>query len=104
MSLRIGYHEFARADLYDAWSWYEGREAGLGDRFIAAVDAALDQVAEWPNSGSPTIEFDGEVTERRIGTNGFPYQARYRVIDGTILVTAVYHQRRHPDFGSDRSV
>lgn len=30
-------------------------------------------------------------------------RARYRVIDDTILVTAVYHQRRHPDFGSDRS-
>lgn len=46
MSLRIDFHELARGDLYDTWSWYEAREHGLGDRFIAAVDAALDQVAE----------------------------------------------------------
>jgi plasmid stabilization system protein ParE len=59
-------------------------------------------VAEWPNSGSPTIGVDGEVTERRVGTTGFPYLARYRIIDDTILVTAIYHQRRHPDLGSER--
>ena len=46
MSLRIDFHELARGDLYDTWSWYEARGHGLGDRFIAAVDAALDQVAE----------------------------------------------------------
>ena len=102
MSLGIIYHELARADLYDAWSWYEARERRLGDRFIAAVDEALDQVAVWPHSGSPTIEVDGEVIERRVSTTGFPYLARYRIIDDTILVMAFYHQRRHPDFGADR--
>ena len=102
MSLRILYHELARADLYEAWSWYEARQPGLGDRFVAAVDSALDRVAEWPSSGSPTIAAEGAVIERRVGTRGFPYLARYRVVNGTILVTAVYHQRRHPDFGSDR--
>ena len=44
MSLSVTYHELARADLYDAWSWYEALERGLGDRFISAVDAALDRV------------------------------------------------------------
>ena len=53
-------------------------------------------------SGSPTIEVDGEVIERRVSTTGFPYLARYRIIDDTILVMAFYHQRRHPDFGADR--
>lgn len=59
-------------------------------------------MAEWPDSGTPTIEVSGEVTERRLGTTGFPYLARYRIVDDMILVTAVYHQRRHPDFGSNR--
>lgn len=76
--------------------------AWAGDRFIASVDTALDQVAVWPHSGSPTVEVDGEVIERRVGTTGFPYLARYRVVDDTILVMAVYHQRRHPDLDSDR--
>lgn len=104
MSLPITYHALARADVYDAWSWYEAREPGLGDRLVASIDAALDQVAVWPQSGSPAIEVGGEVIERRVGTTGFPYLARYRVVDDSILVTAVYHQRRHPDFASERSL
>ncbi|MEO6628561.1 MAG: type II toxin-antitoxin system RelE/ParE family toxin [Aquihabitans sp.] len=74
----------------------------MGDRFIAAVDSALDRVAEWPNSGSPANVIDGEIIERRVITAGFPYLARYRIINDTILVTAIYHQRRHPDFGTGR--
>jgi plasmid stabilization system protein ParE len=104
VSLRITYHELARADLYDAWSWYEAREPGLGDRVIRAVDAALNQVSKWPNSGSPTIKVNGEVAERRVGTTGFPYLVRYRIVDDTILVTAIYHHRRHPGYGSDRAL
>lgn len=103
MSRRVVYHALARTDLYDAWSWYEVREPGLGDRLVTAIDAALDQIAEWPLSGSPAIEIDGEVLERRVVPAGFPYMARYRIIDDTILVTAIYHQRRHPDFASDRA-
>ena len=103
MSLSVEYHELARADLYDAWSWYETRQRGLGDRFVAAVDGALDEFITWPNSGSPAIAVNGEVIERRVGTNGFPYLDRCRIVGETILVTAIYRQRRHPDFGSDRS-
>ena len=40
--------------------------------------------------------------ERRITTSGFPYVLRYRTIDETIVVTAVYHRRRHSDFGVQR--
>ena len=46
---------------------------------------------------------NGEVVERRVATSGFPYALRYRTIDETIVVMAVYHQRRHPDFGAERS-
>ena len=60
--------------------------------------------AQRPNSGAPVIEGpNGEVVERRISTSGFPYALRYRTIDETIVVTAVYHQRRPPDFGAERS-
>lgn len=104
MSLSITYHELARTDLYEIWGWYEARERGLGDRFISTLAAALDQVADWPNSGSPTVAGDGEVIERRVGTTGFPYVARYRTIDNTIVVMAVHHQSRHPDFGTDRPI
>jgi hypothetical protein len=46
---------------------------------------------------------DGGVVERRVTTSGFPSAVRYRVIDRTLIIMAVYHQRRHPDFGVDRT-
>lgn len=103
MSLPVRLHLLAEDDLVTTWQWYEAQEHGLGDRFLASVHASMAQVADWPNAGSPATEIDGQVTERRVGTTGFPYLIRYRVIDDTVVVMAVYHQRRHPDFGSDRS-
>lgn len=56
------------------------------------------------DSGRPAIEGpDGQVVERRITTSGFPYAIRYRTIDEAIVVMAIYHQRRRPDFGTERS-
>lgn len=103
MSLPFRLHVLAEDDLVKAWEWYEAHERGLGDRFLVAVHAAIDQVADWPNSGSPGTAVGGKVIDRLVGTHGFPYLARYRIVDDTILVTAIYHQRRHPDFGSDRT-
>ena len=103
MNLSVGYHALARADLYGAWAWYEDQQSGLGDRFAAAVDAAVRRAARSPKSGSPAVRDEAdEVIERRLATPGFPYAIPYRVIEGTLLVMAVAHQHRRPDFGADR--
>jgi hypothetical protein len=39
-----------------------------------------------------------------VSTAGFPYILRYRTIEEVIVVMAVYHHRRHPDFGTDRTI
>jgi toxin ParE1/3/4 len=104
VSLPVRFHPLAEDDLVEAWSWYEAQQNGLGDRLITAVQAALDRVAEWPDSGTPTTEDpDIEIVERRVTTSGFPYAIRYRTIDEVVVVIAVYHQRRRPDFGSGRA-
>ena len=45
---------------------------------------------------------NGDVVERKVATAGFPYPMRYRVTTAQLIVMAVYHQRRRPDFGVDR--
>jgi hypothetical protein len=44
----------------------------------------------------------GEVVERKLATNGFPYVIRYRIRDGQLVVMAVHHQHRDPAFATDR--
>lgn len=104
MSLPVRFHPLAEQDLLDTWSCYEQQREGLGDRFVDAVRATIEQAAQWPSSGSPTVHSaGGEVEERKIATAGFPYAVRYRTVGQLLVVMAVYHQHRHPGFGSDRS-
>lgn len=103
MSLRIEYHELVDNDLEHAWTWYEDQERGLGDRFLAAIHATVVRASRWPNAGAPVLRNDDdEVVERKLPTSGFPYAVRYRILDDRLIVMAVLHQHRHPDFGTDR--
>jgi len=103
VSLRIEYHELVDTDLEYAWNWYEDHERGLGDRFLDAIHATVVRASRWPNVGTPVLRDDlDEVIERKRPANGFPYAVRYRIFDDRLLVMAVSHQHRHPDFGSDR--
>ena len=81
----------ARADIREAARWYDGRSPGLGDRFLASVDAALRAAREGPERSRQVYR---EV--RRVPVPDFPY-ALYVVLRGERLhVLACTHGRRHP--------
>lgn len=105
MCLPFTLHSHAEGDVLSAWEWYEQQQPGLGDRFVPAVGAAITSACRWPNSGTPAIHDDAGdvvVVERKVATIGFPYALRYRATAEQLVVMAVYHQRRRPDFGVDR--
>lgn len=103
MNLRIEYHELVDVDLLNAWTWYEDREPGLGDRFLDAIAATVQRASHLPNAGVPVLRDDtGEIIERKITANGFPYAVRYRILGDRLVIMAVLHQRRHPNFGDNR--
>ena len=103
MSLRIEYHDLVDLDLLDAWTWYENQEVGLGDRFLGAIHATVARASRWPNAGRPVLRDDNdEIIERKVPANDFPYAVRYRILGDRLLVMAVLHQSRYPDFGADR--
>jgi plasmid stabilization system protein ParE len=103
VTLRIEYHELVDDDLEHAWIWYKGQEHGLGDRLLDAIYATVVRASRWPNSGSPVLrDDDDEIVERKLPANGFPYAVRYRLLDDRLIVMAVHHQHRHPDFGTGR--
>ena len=103
MSLRVEYHELVDLDLLDVWTWYEDQEDGLGDRFLGAIHATVVRASRWPNAGRPVLRDDrDEIVERKVPADGFPYAVRYRILGDRLLVMAVLHQSRHPNFGDDR--
>jgi plasmid stabilization system protein ParE len=81
----------AEKDLALAKSWYDDKRAGLGDRFVLCVEAALAEIMRAPE-GSREVH----PGVRRIVVRKFPYGIFYRVDPDQIVIIAVYHSKRDP--------
>ena len=104
MTLVVRFHPLAEVDLVEAWTRYERHSRGLGDQFVSAVETAIERASRWPNAGTPVLANDvGLIIERKVAPNGFPFAIRYRLTTDLLIVMAVHHQHRRPDFGSDRA-
>ena len=88
----------AEADIRDAYDWYEAIQAGLGDRFLAAVTDGLDYMAEWPEA-SPVVHEE----IRRTLLQTFPYGLFYVLEEEVVIVLGCFHARRDPSAWSERT-
>jgi plasmid stabilization system protein ParE len=91
MSLPLILTPEAEEDLADAKRWYERRRAGLGERFLLCVEAALEHIQRFPEAAT---EVYPEV--RRVVVRQFPFGVFYRIDQDQIAVIAVYHNKRDP--------
>jgi toxin ParE1/3/4 len=83
----------AQADVRRAARFYERQAANLGVEFAVEVEHAFSRLAEHPEIGSVLSR-----GARRLLVRRFPYLVIYRALPDRVLVLAVGHQRRHPDF------
>lgn len=79
----------AEAELDEAFSWYEGRAAGLGGEFVRVAAFAL--IRRNPEQ-FPRVRSD----IRRALVRRFPYAVYYVVEPEQVVVLGVIHTRRHP--------
>ena len=85
--------ERATKELKDSWEWYEGRQTGLGDRFVDTFFEKLRQIEENPTKGIPR---NSPYREALIKI--FPYIIIYRILEteNCIFVHSVFHAHRNP--------
>jgi plasmid stabilization system protein ParE len=95
---RVELRQQFEEEAAEARDWYDAQRPGLGDRFLDAVEATIDRVAELPLS-FPRV--DGETRWARV--QRFPYAIYYQVREDYILVVAIMHSSRHPDRWRSRS-
>jgi plasmid stabilization system protein ParE len=86
----------ARVELINAVEWYEKEREGLGFKFRNAVAKASELAAEYPNSG--VLVRDGV---RRKLVHPFPYSIYYALAGDALLVLAIFHGRRDPEWLKD---
>lgn len=89
MNLELLVRGRAKADIRRAAKWYEQQKEGLGERFVAEVDAALERIETNPEQY--------QIVHRNIRhaiTRDFPYGVFYRIRGNKISLFAVIHLQR----------
>jgi plasmid stabilization system protein ParE len=103
VSYRWREHPAAHAELREAVLFLEDQREGWGERFADAVEVAIASILESPHSwglhrGRPRVP---EVRTRSVG--GFRYDIKYVVSEDEVIVLAYAHERRKPDYWSERA-
>jgi plasmid stabilization system protein ParE len=93
----VRFLEIAEIELDQAVYWYEAQAPGLGNAFLIEVLSAADRIVRFPEAWHPLSE-----GVRRCRLSRFPYALIYTIDTGDILVLAVAHLHRRPDYWRDR--
>jgi plasmid stabilization system protein ParE len=93
----VRFLEIAEIELDQAVRWYGAQAPGLGNAFVIEVLSAADRIERFPEAWHPLSE-----GVRHCRLNRFPYGLIYIVENGDILVLAVAHLHRQPDYWRDR--
>jgi len=83
----------ARTEFLEQIVYYEEQQKGLGNRFRAAVEAAVCLASSRPELGSPW-----QLRTRRIFLKGFPFAVVYRIEPSELVIFAIAHFKRHPHY------
>ena len=89
--------DIARQELEESIWFYELEQAGLGQRFKGEVGQAIKRIQTYPYA-CPIVR--GSMRKNLV--HKFPYTIFYTIDQGTIVVLAIAHQHRKPDYWSDR--
>src|SRR6266576_2921258 len=95
----IGYRFLlpAEEEMTGASIFYESASANLGVDFLDDVQRVIDLLRDHPLLGRPV---GGDL--RRALLHRFPFSLIYAVEPNAILVVAVAHQSRRPEYWKDR--
>lgn len=94
MSLHLHLSESAVRDIEEAFAWYDETDPGVGPRFLEAVHARFEYIAENPLLPRAF----GSRPVRRSNLKGWPYVIYYRIRGGQVRVIAIVHQARDPKY------
>jgi len=93
----VRFHPAAEAEMIAAAAYYESRQAELGSRFLASVQDAVNRIVI-----NPRMYVVVEADVRRCLARIFPFGVLFREQPEEIVVMAVMHLHRDPDYWKNR--
>ena len=89
----------AREEFAEAVRWYDEQRPGLGAEFFGEVTATTGRLEAFPEMGTP-VSRDG--LTRRVLVPRFPCHVVYRLTRTEIVILAVAHLKRLPNYWRHR--
>ncbi len=86
----------AQYELDEAIDYYHAQAPNLGQVFLLEILTSFDRICLWPNAWHSISK-----TTRRCQLKRFPYGIIYSKVDDVILVIAIGHLHRKPDYWFD---
>ena len=96
--MNVCFSKIAEIEFNDAINYYNEQSEGLGFEFANEVQLTLDRIVDFVDSWPKLSE-----NTRRARTNRFPYGIIYTVDDNEIIIVAVMHLHRKPDYWKSRT-
>jgi plasmid stabilization system protein ParE len=96
--MRVTFLPDAQKELLNSVTFYEQKDDGLGSKFLDEIEVTIQLISTYPEAGILLNEY-----ARRVLLNGFPYALVYRISDNQIIILAVMHLRRKPNFWVKRT-
>jgi len=93
----VRFHPDAEIGMIKAAAYYEAQQTGLGRRFLASAQDAINRIILNPSLYT-TIEPD----IRRCLIKTFPFGVLFREHPDKLVIMAVMHLHREPDYWKNR--
>ena len=87
----------AQAEFFEAADYYEEKETGLGKRFKAEIQEACSTILD-----HPLLWRERAGGFRRVNCPVFPYYISYYLRGQTVVIAAIAHGSRYPDYWKRR--
>ncbi|MBN2825735.1 MAG: type II toxin-antitoxin system RelE/ParE family toxin [Campylobacterales bacterium] len=91
------FHPDISDDIMPSYQWYQEQTDGLGDSFISELEKAYEAIVYMPQTWSPF-----KYGFKRYILTRFPFSVIYKEEEESILIIAIMHHSRNPNYWLER--